>query len=331
MGCGRVPQHKRADFVLIGSGIAKKREKIKEDKQNLIINIKRETPSNLDMKKLLTLILLTGFCALILSQKANFETTSNIQYYSKKINQTDNYIAERCVLDVYLPTNVKGFPTVVWFHGGGLTGGNKEIPSALKEKGIGVIGVGYRLSPKAKVTQCIEDAAAAVSWVFNNIENYGGDSTLIFVSGHSAGAYLTCMIGLDKTWLKKYEIDANRIAGLIPLSAQTITHFTARKEKNIPETQPVVDQLAPLYHVRPDAPPLLLITGDRELEMLGRYEENAYLARMMKIAGHKATQLYELDGYGHGMTEPAFPLLIKNVQTITKLKTVKTSEQNIIE
>jgi hypothetical protein len=35
--------------------------------------------------------------------------------------------------------------------------------------------------------------------------------------------------------------------------------------------------MAPLYHVRKDAPPLLLITGDRDLELLGRYQENAYL------------------------------------------------------
>ncbi|MEA4935212.1 MAG: alpha/beta hydrolase [Paludibacter sp.] len=272
------------------------------------------------MRKLLISILLTGFCTLIFAQKVNYETKSNIQYYNTDINRSDNYIAESCILDVYYPTDIKGFPTVIWFHGGSLTGGNKEIPSALKEKGIGIVAVNYRLSPKVKVTQCIEDAAAAVSWTFNNIKNYGGDSTLIFVSGHSAGGYLTCMVGLDKSWLKKYDIDANWIAGLIPLSAQTITHFTARKERGIPDTQPIIDQLAPLYHVRPDAPPLLLITGDRELEMLGRYEENAYMMRMMKIAGHKATRLFELDDYGHGMTEPAFPLLLKEVQRITKDK-----------
>jgi len=52
-----------------------------------------------------------------------------------------------------------------------------------------------------------------------------------------------------------------------------------------------VDDLAPLYHVRKDAPPLLLITGDRELEMLGRYKENAYLWRMMKVVGHTDTRL----------------------------------------
>ena len=94
-----------------------------------------------------------------------------------------------------------------------------------------------------------------------------------------------------------------------------ITHFVIRKERGIPDTQPVIDQYAPLFHVRADAPPLYLITGDRELEMLGRYEENAYMCRMMKLAGHKHTTLYELDGFDHGgMAEPAFDLLLKIIR-----------------
>jgi len=52
--------------------------------------------------------------------------------------------------------------------------------------------------------------------------------------------------------------------------------------------------------------------------LFGRYEENAYLDRMMKLCGHKSTTLYELQGYGHGMTEPAFPLLIEFVKKISK-------------
>ena len=155
---------------------------------------------------------------------------------------------------------------------------------------------------------------------FKNIESFGGDPSLIFVSGHSAGGYLTSMVGLDKKWLKAHDIDANQIAGLIPLSGHTITHMTVRAERGIKDTQPIVDEFAPLYHVRKDAPPLLLITGDRRLEMLGRYEENAYLMRMMKVVGHNDTQLFELDGYGHGMTHPAFPLLIKEVQRIVAEK-----------
>ncbi|MEH0153841.1 alpha/beta hydrolase [Limibacter armeniacum] len=273
------------------------------------------------MNKLI-LTLLTFFLAFTTyAQKATaYETKRNIHYYSDDINKSDAYINERCVLDIYYPKNVTDFPTIVWFHGGGLTGGQKELPAALQEKGVCVIGVNYRLYPKIKAPTYIEDAAAAVSWAFKHIKEYGGDPSLIFVSGHSAGGYLASMVGLDKSWLGKHDIDANDIAGLIPFSGHTITHFTVREERGIPGTQPIVDNLAPLYHVRPDASPLLLITGDRELEMLGRYEENAYLMRMMKVAGHKDTRLFELDGYGHGMTEPAFPLLLNEVKRITKLK-----------
>ena len=46
-----------------------------------------------------------------------------------------------------------------------------------------------------------------MAWAFNNIKDYGGNEKLIFVSGHSAGGYLTSMVGLDKSWLNKYKID----------------------------------------------------------------------------------------------------------------------------
>lgn len=258
---------------------------------------------------LLISITLNGF-----AQGTHYETISNIPYYTESKQNSDAYIKERCVLDIYYPTNLKGFSTIVWFHGGGLTGGEKELPNELKNNNICIIGINYRLSPKVQAPAYIEDAAAAIAWVFNNIEKYGGDSTKIFISGHSAGGYLTCMVGLDKKYLAAHNIDANRIAGLIPLSAQTITHFNIREQRGIKNTQPVVDEFAPLYHVRADAPPLLLITGDRELEMLGRYEENAYLARMMKVAGHNNTRLLELQGYDHGMVYPALPLVLKEVR-----------------
>lgn len=268
------------------------------------------------MKKLLFFLFLL-FPLIAGAQETTYNLESNIPYYADSIQHSDAYIRERCVLDIYYPVNKKGFATVVWFHGGGLKGGEKHIPQGLKEQGVCVVTVNYRLYPKVKAPKYLEDAAAAVSWVFNHIKSYGGDDSLIFISGHSAGGYLASMTGLDKKWLARHNIDANRIAGLIPLSGHTITHMTVREERGIGDTQPIVDDLAPLYHVRKDAPPLLLITGDRELEMLGRYEENAYFYRMMKLVGHPHTILYELDGYGHGMVEPAIPLLLNEVRRIT--------------
>lgn len=248
------------------------------------------------------------------SAAMSYETVQDVSY---RADADDAYARERCKLDLYYPKGKAGYSTVVWFHGGGLTGGNKQIPDELKNQGIAVVAVNYRLYPKIKAPVYIEDAAAATAWVFENIATYGGSAERIFVSGHSAGGYLTSMIGLDPRWLKVHGIDCNRIAGLIPFSGHTITHFTVRKERGIDGKQPLLDDLAPLYHVRADAPPLLLITGDRELEMLGRYEENAYLWRMMLVAGHTRSEIKELQGYDHGqMAQPAHPLLLRFVQKI---------------
>jgi len=247
------------------------------------------------------------------TQFQRYKTETNLQYRGDA-NLTD-YMQERCRLDLYYPTEAKQFPTVVWFHGGGLTNGNRSIPAGLREKGIAVVAASYRLSPQAKCPAYIEDAAAAVAWTFHHIEKYGGSTNRIFVSGHSAGGYLTAMIGLDKRWLAVHGLDANHLAGLIPFSGQAITHFTIRNERGIPARQPVIDDLAPLYHVRKDAPPLWLITGGRDIELLGRYEENAYLWRMMKEVGHPQTELYELGGFDHGqMAEPAQLLLLRFVK-----------------
>jgi acetyl esterase/lipase len=268
-------------------------------------------------------VLFIVFTGSLFAQKTEYITQTNLRYYPEAAYKNDAYAAERCVLDIYYPKGVKNFATIIWFHGGGLTEGSKYIPDALKNKGYCIIAIGYRLSPKVNGKTCIEDAAAAIAWVYKNIGSYGGDPSLIFVSGHSAGGYLGMMAVLDKTYLARYNVNADKIAGLIPFSGQCITHFTIRKEKSIPEKQPTIDEYAPLYHVRADAPPLLLITGDREMELLGRYEENAYMSRMMKVAGHKETRLIEIGGYGHQMEEPAIPILLNEVKRITDLSLQK--------
>ena len=242
----------------------------------------------------------------IASYAQNYKTVSNISYTSK----SDAYAKERLKLDVYFPENQKDCPVIVWFHGGGLEVGNKEIPQRLKNKGYVVIGANYRLLPKVTVDQTLDDAAEAVAWAFRHAKQYGGDPRKIVVSGHSAGGYLSMMLCLDKSWLKRYQVDADSVWQYISFSGQAITHYNVRKMQGIQPLQPTIDRYAPLYWVRPDCPPLVLICGDRELELYGRFDENQYLARMMKLVGHKHTYLYEIDGHDHGaMVDPAFHIL----------------------
>ena len=170
------------------------------------------------------------------------------------------------------------------------------------------------------VKEIISYCSAAVKWVHDNISDYGGTQDKIFLSGHSAGGYIISMLGLDASYLENEGISPNIIAGLIPLSGHTITHMTAREEIGIGPIQPTIDKMAPLYHVKENTPPYIMITGDRELELLGRYEENAYMHRMMKISGNKNTELYELQGYGHMMVYPAIPILLRKIKEISNKK-----------
>jgi len=246
--------------------------------------------------------------------QTTYKTERDIPY---RTTDEGEYARERCLLDIYYPENVKDFPTVVWFHGGGIEGGNKEIPAAFQNSGMAVIGAGYRLLPKATVQEAIDDAAAAVAWAFREIEKYGGNTQKIFLAGHSAGGYLLDMVVLDKHYLEKYGIDADRIAGAFPYSAQVITHYNVRKQTGIGPLQPRIDDTAPLYHVRKLPMPMLILSGDRELELYGRYEEQAYFYRMMKLNGCEQVYLYEFDGHDHNnMPGPAHTVTKRFIQAI---------------
>lgn len=228
---------------------------------------------------------------------------------------------ERNRMIISMPEEGKGNAVVVWFHGGGLTGGEPYIPEELLDTDYIIVAPAYRLLPDVDIDACIEDAADAVASVFGNIENFGGDKEKIFVAGHSAGGYLASMIGLDKSRLAKRGIDANAIAGLFPVSGQAITHYEWRKMTGGSDLQPTIDQYAPIYHIRKDASPYIIICGDRELELLGRYEENAYMWRMMKLIGHPDVSIYEIGGHNHGdMVGPAMHIVKNHIKRLLDTK-----------
>lgn len=238
------------------------------------------------------------------SSNALVKITKDIPYKSGA--SITEYEREQCNLDLYVPADRKDFPVIVWFHGGGLEGGIKDdectaaIGETFARSGVAMVSVGYRLSPKAKYPAYIDDAAAGVAWVMNNIWRYGGNPKDVFISGHSAGGYLTAILGMDPKYLKKYGIDTSNIRGIIPVSGQAFTHFTIRKERGIPDPQntPTIDDAAPCYHVRKDAPPVLAICGDSDWP--ARAEENRYFIAMLKTVGHQNAEYQEFANRDHG-------------------------------
>lgn len=245
--------------------------------------------------------------------KIEYQTESNIAYYdAAALSRADAYKKEHTKLDVYYPKGAKDYATVVWFHGGGLTGGARYFPN-LKEQGIALVAVSYRLSPKAQPSAFLEDSAAAVAWVIRNIARYGGDPNKVFVGGHSAGAYLSSMTAMDPKWLGAHKLSNRALAGVIAVSGQMTTHFTVKQLRGDkgPQLRPVIDEYAPLHHASKDLPPICLIVGGRDIEWKSRVEENELMAVTLRNLGHPFVEFYEMEGLNHGTVEQGSMIIAK--------------------
>jgi arylformamidase len=90
-----------------------------------------------------------------------------------------------------------GKPVFLYVHGGGFVRGDKHIPGSPQYDLVGAwavrhgyVGVTmtYRLAPEHTWPSGVQDVAAAVRWLKENIAGYGGDPDKIVVAGSSAGA-----------------------------------------------------------------------------------------------------------------------------------------------
>ncbi|RRJ97641.1 alpha/beta hydrolase [Opitutaceae bacterium TAV4] len=233
-----------------------------------------------------------------MTSQTAYKTEKNIPYY--ETGPLDDDQRQKCVLDIYYPETLKNFPTVVWFHGGGLVKGGKYFPS-IRQKGIALIAVGYRLSPQAKHPDYLQDAAAATAWTLKHIERYGGSPPKVFISGSSAGGWLAAMIAMDPRWLAAHNLSNSQLAGMIPVSGQMTAHFHDKKLRGDtgPRFRPIIDEFAPLYHAAKTVPPVCLIVGDRQLELKARVEENELMAASLRALGHRHVEFYEMQGLSH--------------------------------
>lgn len=195
----------------------------------------------------------------------------------------------RCELDVKWPKGVTNFSTVVWFHGGGLSGGEKHFIRI--DDSIAQVSANYRLLGQDGLTngvECIRDAAAAVAWTLEHIYEYGGSPKKVFVSGMSAGGYLTMMVGMSPRYLQERGHEISELAGLAPISGQATKHYNVRKfgGDDDPQFLPKIDALAPLAYCSKDIPPIISICGEEPWEWKCRSEENRLLISSCVALGH---------------------------------------------
>lgn len=223
--------------------------------------------------------------SLIVSTSAFSLEKKDVDFLDKKNKFTEG--CQRCQLDLYLPKRAtKSFPTLVWFHGGGLKRGDKsknitvDFAESLQKVGVAVAAVNYRLYPDDPYPSFMYDGAAATRWVMDTISSYGGDPQRIYIGGHSAGGYIALMLAMDEHYLKTAGLGLADIAGFIPVSGQTVTHSTLRQVRGYAANQIVVDRDAPLFYVRKFEAPMMLVAADNDSP--NRLQENQLFYSALK-------------------------------------------------
>lgn len=206
---------------------------------------------------------------------------------------------ENSYVDLYLPDG-ECTDLLIWFHGGGLVNLDRTKISFAEDltlAGVGVASVEYRMyTHGAKFPDFFVDCANAVRFIQDNIQTYANPKRF-FISGQSAGAYITLMLAFDKTYLENAGVDSSSIAGFISDSAQTTTHFAVLRERGINPSLERIDDAAPLYHISKETSLNSLLLIYYTNDVVCRPEQNKLLyASLRKLCPDLNVQIKELPG-----------------------------------
>lgn len=204
-------------------------------------------------------------------------------------------------LDIYEPENRTGpAPVVMFIYGGGWRAGDRYeyefVGRALAAHGFVVVIPDYRIFPEVRYPEFLEDNAQAMKWIEDNIAGYGGDKNRFFVAGHSAGAYNSVMLALDRSFLREYGVTMpiRAVAGIS--GPYNFYPFEYNEVRDAFGDVPNPEGTQPVNLVTAEAPPMFLASGTTD--PIVRVENSQALAARLKEQGIWVTEKY-YDGFGH--------------------------------
>lgn len=225
-------------------------------------------------------------------------------------------------LDIIQPKKKpeKPMPVLVFIHGGGWRGGNKNsgvrklMPFA--RQGYFCATIDYRLSHEAKFPAQIEDCKCAIRFLRSKAKEYNLDADRIGVWGSSAGGHLVALLGTSggvkelegKGGHEEFSSAVQAVCDWYgPTDLVKIveggSHARAGNPVELLLGGPVAENeekaklASPVTHVDKNDPPFLIMHGDKD--PLVPLSQSKLLSEKLKVAGVK-TELVVIEGAGHG-------------------------------
>jgi acetyl esterase/lipase len=229
---------------------------------------------------------------------------------------------KRHLLDVYRPESSDGpLPVILQIHGGGWVIGHKRqqgmpLVHRLVRNGYVAVSINYRLGPKYRFPEQLIDVKRAIAWTREHIAEYGGDAHVIILTGGSAGGHLSALAALTPNqpeYQPGFESSDTSVTACLPFYGPTdftdgdgirgrMDAFEIFLERTVmPGSMKDVPDLyramSPIDHIRPDAPPFLIIQGT--LDVLVWREENRRFAELLAETSTAPVVYWEVPGAQH--------------------------------
>jgi acetyl esterase/lipase len=232
---------------------------------------------------LFSLLLLAG-CQAAFFGAVNLRQPSNEVVPHRNITYD---AASALALDVYAPPHAEHAPVVVYFYGGSWMSGKRQwfrwMGEALAAQGVVTVIADVRLWPRTRLDGFLRDGAEAVRWARDHASEFGGDSSRLFVMGHSSGGQIAAMLAMDKQWLATVGMTPRDLAGFIgvagtydfiPFDEPEFYDMFGRTPEEEARSQPI-------NFVDGDEPPALLLQGEKDtivypseaIALEGRYRQ----------------------------------------------------------
>jgi acetyl esterase/lipase len=222
-------------------------------------------------------------------------------------------------LDIHLPESPPPWPAVLYLHGGGWRLGSRRMPSPpyrnwnpglfrrVAAAGIAVVSADYRLSAEALFPAQLDDVRQALAWIGSHGEEHGLDPARVMLWGDSAGGHLATLAALEPQAAVRAVVNWYPITDLTALKEDALAvdgepHDTPDARETALLGAPVQDvpdlarRASPVAHVRPGAPPFLLVHGTADLA--SPYAQSLRLRDALAAAGNEVT-LVPMTGLGH--------------------------------
>ena len=194
-------------------------------------------------------------------------------------------------------------PAIVFFHGGGWTGGSPgqftEHSKYLVTRGMVCVQVQYRLLDKKgsePPVTCCRDAKSAMRWVRSRAVEFGIDPNRIASGGGSAGGHLAAFVGMvegtdDPTDDTKVSARSNAMCLFNPVFDNGPDGWGA---KRVGDRFP---EFSPFHNVTKDDPPGIVFLGSKDSLVPVKTAHN--FKQKMSDVGVKS-EVHIFEGMPHG-------------------------------